>query len=79
MKDLLTYLTHGITGNSDITIEESEDTEGIKTYLIKAPKEVMGLLIGKQGKTIQAIRTLCKTRAIVEGTRISVQLEEAGS
>lgn len=76
MKDLLTYITQNVTGNDNVEIEEVEE-EGLKTYLIKAPKEIMGLLIGKEGRTIRAIRTLAKARAIIEKVRVNIQLSEA--
>lgn len=76
MKDLLTYLTQNTTGNDNIEIEETEQ-EGLKTYTIKAPKEIMGLLIGKEGRTIRAIRALAKARAIIEKARVNIQLVEA--
>lgn len=75
MENLLKYLCEQITGNDTISIVV-EESEGIITYTIHAPKEVMGLLIGKGGKTIRAIRSLCKARAIIDQTRISVQLSE---
>ena len=78
MKELLEYITQNITGNNNIKVIE-EETEGVKLYRIIAPQEIMGLLIGKQGKVIKAIRTLGKTRAMVDGTRVSIQLEEDGA
>lgn len=75
MLNLLKNLTQGLTGQ-EIPIEEKE-IEGIMVYTIKAPKEVMGILIGKSGKTIRAIRNVAKARAIIDQTRISIDLEEA--
>ncbi|MBI2268461.1 MAG: KH domain-containing protein [Candidatus Blackburnbacteria bacterium] len=75
MEELLKYITTQITGNEDIAIDESE-SDGIRIYTIKAPKEVMGLLIGKEGRTIRAIRLLARARAIKEKTNIRVELQE---
>mgnify|MGYP001582534498 CR=1 FL=1 len=75
MLNLLKNLTLGLTGQ-EIPIEEKE-VEGVMVYTIKAPKEVMGILIGKSGKTIRAIRNVAKARAIIDQTRISIDLEEA--
>ncbi|MBI2590644.1 MAG: KH domain-containing protein [Candidatus Blackburnbacteria bacterium] len=75
MIDLLTYITTHITGNNDIEVRENL-VDGIHEYTISAPKDVMGLLIGKEGRTIRAIRSLARARAIIEQTGISVKLEE---
>lgn len=78
MIELLEYITRNITGNKEITVEE-QNAGDLTIYAIKAPKEVMGMLIGKEGRTIRAIRTLARTRAIVSGEKIAVELEEVGS
>lgn len=75
MQDLLAYITTNITSNSDIEVTEAE-VGGVHEYTIRAPKKVMGLLIGKEGRTIRAIRSLARARAIVEQTNIMVKLEE---
>lgn len=75
MIELLEYITQTLTGNKDIKVEK--DTSGdLVIYTIKAPKEVMGLLIGKSGRTINAIRILARARAITDQERIALRLEE---
>lgn len=76
MIDLLEYIARGITENSKVSVKEST-SEGIHVYTIHAPKEVMGILIGKEGRTIRAIRLLARARAIKEQASIRVELEEA--
>ena len=75
MIELLEYITQNITGDTRIKIEE-QNAGDLTIYTIKSPKEVMGMLIGKEGRTIRAIRTLARTRAIVDGAKIAVELEE---
>ena len=74
MKELLTFLLEKITGNKDIKIEESEE-EGRVDYLISAPEDIVGMIIGKGGKTIKAIRNLLKVRATLEKKAVSVSVE----
>ena len=73
MKELLTFLVEKITGNKDIKIEESEE-EGRVDYLISAPEDIVGMIIGKGGKTIKAIRNLLKVRATLEKKAVSVSV-----
>lgn len=78
MLDLLKYLLKEITGSGDIVVNE-EDSNGVQVYCIKAPQEVMGLIIGKGGRTIRAIRSLCRARAIKDQVNIAIQVEESTS
>lgn len=74
MKDLLTHILEGISGGKKFKIEEQ--TEGDSThYLIKAPEDWVGLIIGKEGKTIKAIRNLLKVRATLEKVAVAVSVE----
>lgn len=75
MKQLLEYITRGIADNQDVKIEKTSSGDLI-IYVIKAPKEVMGMLIGKNGNTIRAIRALARARAIIDQEAVAVRLEE---
>jgi predicted RNA-binding protein YlqC (UPF0109 family) len=64
-----------ITGvDPDIT-EDSSD--GITNFIVKMPKDQIGMVIGKGGKTINAIKNVLKIRAIKEGVRVDIQISEA--
>lgn len=76
MKDLLEYILKNILEHpEEIKIEETEMNNNV---LLKAyvHKEDMGRVIGKEGKIIKAIRTLLKTKGIIMGKKIDLQLAE---
>ena len=75
MEELLTFIVAQITGNPPQSIDQSENEE-MTTYTITVPKEYMGILIGKEGRVISAIRTLARVRAAKEGKRVNVELQE---
>jgi predicted RNA-binding protein YlqC (UPF0109 family) len=75
MKELLEFIVKNLTGNEKFSVEENEQ-DGRIDYLVLAPKEFMGLIIGKEGKTIRAIRNLVKVRATLEKKAISVSVAE---
>ena len=75
MQKLLEYITREITGNDKIEVG-METLDSVNVYTITAPKDVMGILIGKSGRTIRAIRALARARAIKENENISVELQE---
>ena len=76
MDDLLTFLAKGITGGKEIKVVQ-EENNGFINYNIIAPKEAIGLLVGKGGKTIRAIRNVLKVRAILEKKAVGVMVGEA--
>ena len=71
MKTLLKYLVEEITGITDFTIKESEENS-FKTYELLVPSEYVGLIIGKNGKTIKTLRNLMKVRAILDKVRFNL-------
>ncbi|TSC89473.1 MAG: UPF0109 protein [Microgenomates group bacterium Gr01-1014_5] len=75
MKKLLEYISRSLTENEEIQVQVQEQ-DGAKAYTIVAPKEVMGILIGKEGKTIRAIRALARARAIVDQEKVFINLLE---
>ena len=58
IKDTLEYIVKAIVPDSkDIIITDSEEN-GLITFEISAPTEVIGKIIGKEGKIIKSIRTI---------------------
>ena len=84
MQDLLTYITKQITDGIEPEIVETEE-EGSKVLTLKVPQEYVGLLIGKEGKTIRALRNLVKAKSMLARAKsgdenfekIFVRVEEA--
>lgn len=76
MKDLLEYIVTSLVTNPDaVSIEESNESGDVTLLLTVDPAD-MGLIIGKGGQTIRAIRKLLTVRAIAENVRINLQLNE---
>lgn len=75
MKELLTFLVEKMTGSKEFDVEESEE-EGRHDLMIMAPKEMVGMIIGKEGRTIKAIRNLLKVKATLEKEAVSVSVGE---
>lgn len=74
MKDFLKKIVSSIVSNGvDFEIKE-ENTEDLKIYTIIVPPEEIGKLIGKGGKIINSIRTLCRLKAIKNQERILVKI-----
>lgn len=78
MKEFIEYILNQIVSHPD-EIEVNEVTQnGLTVYEINVHEEDMGLVIGKNGRTIRSIRSLIKSKAIKDGVRIRVELMESG-
>ena len=76
MKDLLNYIvTNLVTKPESVSIDE-QIQDGNVDLLLTVDPEDMGLIIGKNGQTIRAIRKLLTVRAIAENVRVNLQLAE---
>lgn len=76
MKEFLEYILKSIVKNPEevIVTETKEDT--LYTYSIKVAQSDMGIVIGKEGRTIKSIREMAIAKAIKEQKRVNVLLLE---
>ncbi|MBI2020289.1 KH domain-containing protein [Candidatus Daviesbacteria bacterium] len=78
MKDLLNFIVTSLVTKPDaVKIEENNQEGNVDLNLTVDPSD-MGLIIGKNGQTIRAIRKLLTVRAIAENVRVNLQLAEPG-
>lgn len=74
MKGLLEFLARQLVDLPDqVEVQELEGERSIILELRVAPED-MGKVIGRQGKTAQAIRTLVKAAGLREGKRVMVEI-----
>lgn len=75
MQELLTYMLNNIIdGPVEVT---EENSEGFIVYKVSVPQDQVGMVIGKGGKTINALKNILKIRAIKEDVRVDIQIQEA--
>lgn len=67
-------ITNIVDGPIEIT--SSEDA-GMTIFDVKVPKDQVGMVIGKNGKTINALKNIIKIRAIRDDVRVDIQVNEA--
>lgn len=76
MKDLLNFIvTSLVTKPDSVSIDEQTEEGNVSLNLTVDPSD-MGIIIGKGGQTIRAIRKLLTVRAIAENVRVNLQLSE---
>ncbi|MDD2515708.1 MAG: KH domain-containing protein [Candidatus Gracilibacteria bacterium] len=74
--DFLKFLIAGLVKNPEaIEITETEDTLGVLLTL-KIAKDDMGNVIGKEGKTVNALRTILRVVGSKDNKRLNLKIEE---
>lgn len=77
MRDLLGYITQELVSYPEaVAIQEEAGDEGAIRFLVKANKEDLGRLIGRNGKTAKSIRQVVSVLAADEGVSIEVEFVE---
>lgn len=75
MKDLIKFLVQNITNSTDFKVEETESERGT-VFAVKAKPEIIGLIIGKGGKTIKNIRRIASIRGVIENKAVNINVSE---
>lgn len=79
MEKLLEYLIVGITNSKDYSVIKTEDDSTPNNHInfeIKASPDIIGIIIGKEGKTVRAIRNLLRVRATLDKIAVSLSVTE---
>jgi len=72
MKELIEYIVKAIVNNPDEVVVTEEQSEGGVLLKLQVNQEDMGRVIGKQGRVVQAMRTLLRVIAAKAGTRVEL-------
>lgn len=75
MEELLNYIVTEITGEKPLSITSTVEAD-TTIFTVTVAKDHMGTLIGKNGRMINSIRTLARTRAAKDNTRVNIELQE---
>lgn len=74
LKDLIEYLVKALVDEPEqVDIKEVEDAEAT-TYEIRVDSTDLGKVIGKQGKIVNAVRTVVKAAAMREKKRVYIKV-----
>ena len=74
MKELVAFLARALVTNKDaVDVAEQPGERGV-TYEFKVDPSEVGKVIGREGKTIHAIRTVVQAAARAQGKRVLVEV-----
>ena len=75
MKELLTYLVRQLVDEPDeVGVEEYEDDDGTLVYELSVAEDDYGKVIGRGGRTANALRLVVKAAAARENRRVLVDI-----
>jgi hypothetical protein len=75
-KEFVEYIVKAIVSNpNDVVAERSIDERGVLLQLTVNPED-MGKIIGKEGKTAKALRTLLRVLGAKANARINLKITE---
>jgi len=75
MKKLLEHILSSITEKDNFQVEETKQ-DSVINYNILVNPEVIGLIIGKSGRTIKAIQNILRVKARLEKTSVFLNITE---
>ena len=77
MKELLTYLARQLVDEPDaVSVEEIEEDDGTLVLELSVADDDYGKVIGRGGRTAQALRTVIKAAAVKDNRRVLVDIVE---
>jgi uncharacterized protein len=77
MQAFLEYVVKGLVAHPDDVTITPVERNGMTIYEVRVNPEDMGRIIGKQGVTINAIRSLLQAGSSRQGTRCMLEVVES--
>lgn len=76
LEDLVLFLTKSLVDEPDkVEVTGTEDDTRVDLEIRVADDDI-GKVIGRQGRTIKAIRTVAKAASVKAGKRVSVEIQD---
>ena len=77
MRELLVYLARSLVDRPDeVSVEEFEEDDGTLVLELSVADDDYGMVIGRGGRTAQAIRTVVKAAAVKDNRRVLIDIVE---
>jgi uncharacterized protein len=77
VRELLVYLARALVDEPDsVEVEEFEEDDGTLVLELSVADDEYGKVIGRGGRTAQALRTIVKAAAVRDNRRVLVDIVE---
>ena len=75
MKDLIEFLARALVDEPDkVSVDSFEEDDGTVVYELRVAEDDVGKVIGRSGRTVNAIRAVVRAAAVREGRRVLVDV-----
>ena len=75
MKDLIEFLARALVDHPDgVSVESFEEDDGTIVYEVRVAEDDVGKVIGRNGRTVNAVRAVVRAAAMREGRRVLVDV-----
>jgi predicted RNA-binding protein YlqC (UPF0109 family) len=75
MEDLLEYLAKGLVDSPDkVSVESFEEEDGTLVLELRVADDDVGKVIGRSGRTVNALRTVIRACSVKHGKRVLVDV-----
>jgi predicted RNA-binding protein YlqC (UPF0109 family) len=75
VKDLIEFLARALVDNPDgVSVDSYEEGDGTVVYEVRVADDDVGKVIGRSGRTVNALRAVVRAAAVREGRRVLVDV-----
>jgi uncharacterized protein len=75
VKDLLEYLAKGLVDSpADVHVDSFEEDDGTVVLEVHVAEDDVGKVIGRSGRTVNALRTVVRACSVKHGRRVLVDV-----
>ncbi len=75
MKDLVEYLVKALVDRPDeVSVDEFEEDDGTIVFELTVAEDDVGKVIGRNGRTVNALRTVIRASAVRHNRRVLVDV-----
>ena len=75
MKDLIEFLARALVDNPDqVSVDSYEEDDGTVVFEVRVAEDDVGKVIGRSGRTVNALRAVLRAAATREGRRVLVDI-----
>jgi uncharacterized protein len=76
VEQLIIYLARALVDQPDQVSLRASDVEGARLYELKVAPEDVGKVIGRDGRTVGALRTLLGAAAQKQGQKVRLEIQD---
>jgi predicted RNA-binding protein YlqC (UPF0109 family) len=75
VNDLVEFLARGLVDDPDaVTVESFEEDDGTVVYEVTVAEDDVGKIIGRSGRTVNAVRAVVRAASVRDGRRVLVDI-----